>query len=128
MDDEGLLGKERHPNMFVRLLVALIAILAVALVVIVIAILFLKPFGYGMNGMMGSGAIFMIVPFLIIIIIIIIAIVSLTGSYHYPDQYPPQTITPLQVLELRYSRGEISREQYQQMRSDLESRDARKGM
>jgi putative membrane protein len=127
MEDKRSLGREWHPNTVIWLLVALIAILAVAAVVIVIATLFLNPFGYGMMGMMGSGAIFMIVPVLIIVIIII-AIVSLTGSSHYPDQYLPQTITPLQVLELRYSRGEISREQYQQMRSDLESRDARKGM
>jgi putative membrane protein len=127
MEDKRSLRREWHPNMVIWLLVALIAILAVAAIVIVIATLFLNPFGYGMMGMMGSGAIFMIIPVLIIAIIII-AIVGLTGSSHYPDQYPPQTITPLQVLELRYSRGEISREQYQQMRSDLESRDARKGM
>ena len=125
-----MLERERHPSTVVWLLVALIAILVVVAVVIVIASSFLNPFGYGMMGMMGFGAIFMIVPVLILIIIII-AIVSLTRPSHHPYppyQYPsPQTMTPLQVLELRYSRGEITREQYHQMRSDLESREAQKG-
>ncbi len=31
----------------------------------------------------------------------------------------PDRLTPLDVLDLRYSRGEITREQYEQMKKDL---------
>jgi putative membrane protein len=33
---------------------------------------------------------------------------------------PPTSQTPVQLLTARYARGEISREQYDQMRRDLE--------
>jgi uncharacterized membrane protein len=41
-----------------------------------------------------------------------------TGENRSPKDQ--ETVNPLEVLDLRYSRGEINQEQYFQMRKDLE--------
>ena len=70
--------------------------------------------GFGMTPMMGLG---LIVPLLLI------------GLIAYALGWRPQFNqngsaqigqTPLEILKARYARGEISREEYDQMHGDLE--------
>jgi putative membrane protein len=57
----------------------------------------------------------------LIIVLIVGAIIYATGwrpQFNQPQ--PPQGgQTPLEILDARYARGEISREEYEQMRRDL---------
>lgn len=85
--------------------------------------------GYGPNwGMMGDwgygygyGIIHMII-WVVILIAIVAGVVwlvrSLTapGSHHLP---PPRRSSGLEVLEERYARGEINREEYLQKKQDI---------
>jgi len=68
-----------------------------------------------MMTMMGFG--------LIIPLLVIGAIAYALGWRPQSNQTSPaQTSqTPLELLKARYARGEISREEYEQMRLDLES-------
>lgn len=68
-----------------------------------------------MMTMMGFG--------LIIPLLVIGAIAYALGWHPQSNQTTPaQTSqTPLELLKARYARGEISREEYEQVRLDLES-------
>ena len=71
------------------------------------------PWGWGMS----FGGIFMIL-FWILVVLGIVALAkwlfSTTGSGESGKR-------PLEILKERYARGDIAREQYEQMRRDLES-------
>ena len=68
-----------------------------------------------MMTMMGFG--------LIIPLLVIGAIAYALGWRPQSNQTGPAQTghTPLELLKARYARGEISREEYEQMRRDLES-------
>ena len=70
--------------------------------------------GFGMMLMMGFG---LIVPLLLIGLV-----AYAPGWRPQPDQTGRAQIsqTPLEILKARYARGEISREEYDQMYHDLE--------
>jgi len=78
--------------------------------------------GGGMFGMHGFGwmgligAIFNLAIIVGIVILIVGAVKRFTsGSF----QSGASTQTPREILQTRYARGEITREQFQQMLSDL---------
>jgi putative membrane protein len=54
----------------------------------------------------------------------LIFLVVITGGIAYALGWRPQfnqtSQTPLEILKARYARGEITREEYEQMRRDLE--------
>ena len=64
--------------------------------------------------MMGFG--------LILVLVIVSTIAYALGwRPQFKQTRPAQTSqTPLEILKARYARGEISREEYDQMRKDLE--------
>jgi putative membrane protein len=64
--------------------------------------------------MMGFG--------LIILLLVIGAVAAAPGWRSQFNQMGPAQAsqTPLEILKARYARGEISREEYDQMRRDLE--------
>lgn len=80
----------------------------------------------GYYGMMGSGAwgwglLMMAVPGVILILVLWAALGGL-GERTSPTTYvpyPPAEGRPLEILDNRYARGELSREEYQRMRDDL---------
>ena len=66
---------------------------------------------------------FLMVLFWILVIVGIVFLVrwlAVPGTTSHPTA-PPAAETPLEILQKRYARGEISKEQYDQMRRDLES-------
>jgi putative membrane protein len=71
--------------------------------------------GYGWMGGLGMG-LGMLVFWGLIIVLIYLLVQSPSGASS-ARQHPS---TPLDVLKRRYAAGEISREQYEQMRKDLE--------
>lgn len=88
------------------------------------------PFGtsYGMMGVgMGWGALFMVVPAVVLILVLLAVLGAFSPSLPYvPSAYAPSVYVPvpapLEALDGRYARGEISREEYQRIRADLERR------
>ena len=81
---------------------------------------FNHPWGYGYGyGMMGGfGWLFMIL-FLVVIVGVLIGLFRYLGSGYHMG--PTQSRTALDILNERYARGEIDRDEYQQKRGDLGS-------
>lgn len=71
-------------------------------------------FGWGM----GLGWIFMILFWGLVILGIVAIVKWLMGSSRTTDMLPPKTAR--QILEERYARGEINREEFEQKKRDLE--------
>ena len=99
--------------------IAFSVILVVGVVLLVAALA--APYGAGW-GMMGWGAIFMVVPLLVLFLVLVLALGSFRPREHVPPYAPPppSAATALETLNVRYARGEISREEYQRIRADLE--------
>ena len=66
-------------------------------------------------GWIGLGAIHMVL-FWVLVILGIVALVRLLGAGGR-DEAPPQGA--LDILKARYAKGEITREQFEQMKRDL---------
>jgi putative membrane protein len=76
---------------------------------------------YGMMGGWGVGMAFMAVPAIILILILIIAIGEFgerPGYNTYPVYVPPQP-SPLDIVDQRYARGEIDRDEYSRIRAEF---------
>ena len=77
----------------------------------------------GMGGFLGwSGGIFTIVFWILIAVGIVRLIQWLGSQSRISQRQPPAPAveTPFDILRTRYAKGEISKEQYEAMRRDLE--------
>lgn len=70
---------------------------------------------YGFNMGHPLGWVMMFIFWLFIIMGIIYLVKNLRGPA------PPENDTPLEIVKKRYARGEISREEFQAFKKDLES-------
>jgi putative membrane protein len=68
---------------------------------------------------MGLGWIFMVL-FWVLIVLGIVALLRWLGMGGAGSREAPRK-TPLDILQERYARGEIEREEYEQKRRDLEA-------
>ena len=57
---------------------------------------------------------------LIVLVPLVVGIIVLWWALRRQPASPPQA-TPLEVLRMRYARGEITQEQFEQIKRDLES-------
>lgn len=75
--------------------------------------------GYGMMGGEGWGWPVMVlgIPVVILIVVLIVVLVGLREPG--PASVPPPSVTPLDTLNARYARSEISRDEYLRIRDDL---------
>lgn len=104
--------------------VALVAV--IALVVVVAALTATTYGGGGYYGMMGLGGMgwefaFMIIPTVLLLVLLFAALGGLEGRSGYvpPPSYVPPPVNALELLDQRYARGELSREEYLRIRADL---------
>ncbi len=84
---------------------------------------------YGwMNNMTGGGIWMAPWGWILILILIVIVIYALAGrrgqrapqrSRESHMEEKPDAETPLEILKKRYARGEVSREDFEQMKNDL---------
>lgn len=78
--------------------------------------------GWGMGGMMGFGMLFMSLP----VVLIILLVVALADRGRHPIYRSSccreDDADAIDILEMRYARGEISREEYLRMMEDLKRR------
>lgn len=79
------------------------------------------PYYDGGGHMMGYGYGGMWIMWLLIITVIILAAYLLIRETKKKDQGAPQLETPLEILKKRYARGEISKEQFEEMKRHIES-------
>jgi putative membrane protein len=99
----------------------LAAALALAVGLMALFAAFAAPYdgGFGMMGWgMSWGVLFMAIPAVFLILVLLAALGAFTPSPAYVA--PPSSA--LETLNVRYARGEISRDEYLQMRADLERR------
>ncbi len=80
--------------------------------------------GAGWIGMI-FGALFglaLLVAFILLIVWLVRMATHRGGGYHYMPQQagvqPPQS-TAMEILQTRYAKGEITREEYKQMQNDI---------
>lgn len=115
-------NRQRNPVLWLVFAI----ILAVGLVAVFAAAF--MPYGssFGMMGVgWGWGAVMMIIPALLLILVLLAALGAFTPSPAYvPPAYAPPPSSALETLNARYARGEISREDYERVRADLERRTA----
>jgi len=91
-------------------------VLAVGLMAVFAA--FIAPYGGGygmMGGGMGWGVLFMVVPAVFLILLLLAAL----GAFPPRQAYVPAS-SALETLNVRYARGELTREDYVRMRAELE--------
>ncbi len=126
---------QRFPTSIIAVIVA-----AVAIVVVLVAVFaFASPHnsyyggygGYGWGGMMGGfGGVSMLIMFPIgLIFLVLIGYVVYRGvfwgggccggHYRHDGRYISDSENSLEILRRRYARGEISKEQYEQMKKDV---------
>jgi putative membrane protein len=74
-----------------------------------------------MDGMMGGGAFmwFWAIFAVVVLALLVVGVVWLVRTLASPGS-GGATSTARQELDLRYARGELTREEYQQRRADLE--------
>ena len=75
--------------------------------------------GYGHDMWFGGGFMWVIWP-LILIAVVLLVVKAVQGSNRGGDTTQPPPRTALEILEERYARGEIEREEFEQKRSDLQ--------
>jgi putative membrane protein len=78
-----------------------------------------NPYGWGhmMHYGFGYGGMFMWIIFLIVIGLLVYFIVQ---GQKTKGQTPTQNESPMDILKRRYAKGEITREEYERMKKDLE--------
>lgn len=72
-------------------------------------------YGYGEGGWMGGG---MWLVWILLIVVVVVLIKALTGSKS--DSSVEGHESPMDILKLRYARGEISEEEFHRRRLELE--------
>ncbi|MEJ2060741.1 MAG: SHOCT domain-containing protein [Gammaproteobacteria bacterium] len=82
----------------------------------------MNGYGYGM-GWMGYAGGFLMLVFWILVIILLVALVRGAFNWHAPHHdEKPRSNRALEILEERYARGEIEREEFESKRHDLLNR------
>ncbi len=108
-----------------------IIVAAIVVVIVLLALVGGGVMGPGMMGWWGYGGYgfawwgvvmaLMMLVFWALIIGGIVLLVSWLARQGQPAGAGPRGERPLDILRERYARGEITREQYEEMRRDLES-------
>ena len=75
-------------------------------------------FGWGWGGSMFFGPLFMIAGPILLIVLVVLLIRWLTDSHDSPR---PRIPTPREILDERFAKGEIDREDYETRRKALEA-------
>ncbi len=70
--------------------------------------------------MWGGGMWFGWIFWLIIIGVIVWLLINQSGKNRIQNQVNPHLESPLDILKKRYAKGEISKEQFEQMKQDLQ--------
>ncbi len=124
----------RYRNGFMSIFwIFLAVIMALVVAAAILSVLFgarygITGYGYGMmgagTGMWIFGGLFMIIPIILFFIFIywIVSVASDHDHHHWHYETSEAGNSALEILNARYARGEISKDQYEQMRNDIQRR------
>ena len=111
------------------LIVLVVVLVLGAAAAVIVPLATRAPLAYGYRGMMGPyrmggfGLAGTLVTFLFFLLIVL-AVVSLVqpgGRAAGGGVLPPASETPIEILKRRYARGEITKEQYDEMKRGIGS-------
>ena len=109
------MGARRVHSWIWVVLVIVVGVMAVA-----IASTLATPYGGGDYGMMGAGwdgwGLGMVVVPAVLVVVLLLAV---SGGLNPTSDGVPAPATALEILEARYARGELSRDEYLRVRADL---------
>ena len=74
--------------------------------------------GFGWGGGMFFGPLFMIAGPVLLIVLVVLLVRSFTGSYAQPSVH---LRTPREILDERFAKGEIGRDEYEERKKLLAS-------
>jgi putative membrane protein len=79
----------------------------------------MRGFGYGGFGLLGGllGLLFFLLVIAAVVVLVVL-LVRRSGSTAMRSR-PGEPSSPREILDTRYARGEITREQYQQILQDI---------
>lgn len=81
--------------------------------------------GFGSFGLMGGliGLLFNVALLVGIVLLVVWAVQRFSGSTHSgaPAASSPQVLSAREILDIRYTKGELTREEYQTRLSDISS-------
>lgn len=72
-------------------------------------------------GMMGGGWLFWLLLLILVGLITWLGIRASQGQTQPPGPSHTNSETPLEIVQKRHARGQISKKEYEEMRNDLES-------
>ena len=76
--------------------------------------------GFGFPGMIFGGLMMLLFwGAIIVLVFFVIRALSRTGGTHFAPPTPPPGDRALDILRERYARGEITKEQFEEMRRNL---------
>lgn len=71
-------------------------------------------------GLLGFGGMGMILFWVLLIAVVVLVVRGVIGNSSAGSNAAlPPAPTPLEILQTRYAKGEISKEEYEEMRTDL---------
>ncbi len=106
----------------------------VIVILLIPGVFMMGAWGTGMMGGYVASSFWLVAGMVLVAVVVVLVIVLLvrgiqrippSPAYTYPYYAPPAApggLTPVQILDARYARGEITRDEYLRMRQDLESR------
>ncbi len=134
LDAEVMEARRSSPWLWPALAILLVVVGVVAVLAVV-----MSPFGGGYYGMMGGGwgwgiamIAMMFVPLLVLVLLVLVFAGALSPR-ELPSVYGPATAAPmpagsaLEILDARYARSEISRDEYLRIKSDLTESEEKRG-
>ena len=71
------------------------------------------------NWFWGGGMWFGWIFWVVLIGVIVWLLINQSNRYKYVDRINPHLESPLDILKKRYARGEISKEQFEEMKKDI---------
>ena len=109
-------------------IIVLVAVLVLgAAAAVVLPLVFRTPLAYGYRGMMGPymmggyGLVGTFVTFLFVLLIVlaVLSLVSPAGRPAAGEAIPPSAESPIEILQRRYAKGEITKEQYEEIKREI---------
>jgi putative membrane protein len=113
----------------IALIVMVVVLVLGAAAAFILPLVTRAPLAYGYRGLMGpymmggfglAGA-FVTFLFIVLIVLAVVSLASPVGRSAAGGALPPSSESPIEILRRRYAKGEITKEQYEEMKREISS-------